>query len=163
MSYKLLCPTWISASSWRRGLHNSMKLWAMPCRATQDGWVIMERSDNTWSTGGRNGKPLYILVTRTPWTVWKDKKMKSGDEPPRLEGIHATGEEQRNNSRKNEEAGSKLKLYPAADVSDGDSKVWCCEEQYCIGTQNVISMNEGKLDLIKEEMARVNISISGIS
>ena len=43
---------------WRRGLHKSMKLWAMPCRAPQDGWVIVESSDKTWSTGGGNGKPL---------------------------------------------------------------------------------------------------------
>ena len=51
---------WITALSWWRALRNSMKLWAMPCRPTQDGWVIVKSSDKTWSTGGGNGKaPQY--------------------------------------------------------------------------------------------------------
>ena len=49
------------------------------------------------------------------------------------------------------------------DVSDGESKVWCSEEQYYIETWNVRSMNQGKLDMVKQEMARVNINILGIS
>ena len=49
------------------------------------------------------------------------------------------------------------------DVSGGDSKVQCGEEQYCIGTQNVRSMNQGKLEVLKQETARVNINILGIS
>ena len=48
-------------------------------------------------------------------------------------------------------------------VFSGESKVQCCEEQYCIGTWNVRSMNQGKLDVVKEEMIRVNIDILGIS
>ena len=51
-------PSWITALSWQRGLHNSMKLWAIPCRVTQDGQVIVKSSDTTWSTGGGNGNPL---------------------------------------------------------------------------------------------------------
>ena len=76
---------------------------------------------------------------------------------------HATGEDQRNSSRKNEEAWPKRKQHPVMDVSGGESKVWCCKEQYCIGTCNVRSMNQGKLEVVKQEMARVNINTLGIS
>ena len=56
-----------------------------------------------------------------------------------------------------------LKLYPAVDVTGDRSKVRCCTEQYCIGTWNVRSMNQGKLEVVKQEMARVNVNIVGIS
>ena len=52
-------------------------------------------------------------------------------------------------------------LYPVVDVTGDRSKVRCCEEQYCIGTWNVRSMNEGKLEVVKQEMARVNVDILG--
>ena len=52
---------------------------------------------------------------------------------------------------------------PAMDVTGDRSKVRCCKEQYCIGTWNVRSMNQGKLEVVKQEMARVNIEILGIS
>ena len=55
------------------------------------------------------------------------------------------------------------KQYPAVDVTGDRSKVWCCKEQYCLGTWNVRSMNQGKLEVVKQEMARVNIDIIGIS
>ena len=48
-------------------------------------------------------------------------------------------------------------------VSGGESKVQCCEEQYCTGTWNVRSINQGKLEVVKQEMARVNVNILGIS
>ena len=57
----------------------------------------------------------------------------------------------------------KQKQYPAADVTGGRSKVRYCKEQYCIGTWNVRSMNQGKLEVVKQEMARVNVVILGIS
>ena len=86
------------------------------------------------------------------------------DKPPRSVGVqHATGEEWRNNSRKNEETEPKSKQCPVVDVSGDGSKVRCCKEQYCIGTWNVRSMNQGKLEVVKQDMARVNISILGIS
>ena len=53
--------------------------------------------------------------------------------------------------------------YPAVDVTGDRSKVQCCKEQYCIGIWNVRSMNQGKLEVVKQEMARVNIDILGIS
>ena len=57
----------------------------------------------------------------------------------------------------------KQKQYPVVDVTGDGSKVWCCKEQYCIGTSNVRSMNQGELEVVKQEMARVNIHILGIS
>ena len=67
------------------------------------------------------------------------------------------------NSRKNEEMESKQKQHPAVDVTGDGSKVRCCKEQYGIGTWNVRSMNQGKLEVVKQEMARVNTDILGIS
>ena len=57
----------------------------------------------------------------------------------------------------------KQKEYPAVDVTGDRSKVQCCKEQYCVGTWNVRSMNQGKLEVVKQEMARVNVNILGIS
>ena len=67
------------------------------------------------------------------------------------------------NSRKNEETEPKQKQYSVVDVTGDGSKVQCCKEQYCIGTWNVRSMNQGKLEVVKQEMARVNMHILGIS
>ena len=90
--------------------------------------------------------------------------MTQKDELPRSVGAQqATGDEWRNNSRKNEEAESKQKQCPVEDMSGGKSKVHCCNEQYCTGTWNVRSMNQGKFEVIKQEMSRVNIDILGIS
>ena len=87
------------------------------------------------------------------------------DEPSTLEGVqYATGEEQRaitNSSRKNEVAGQKWKQQSVLDVSGGENEVRYCKE-YCIGTWNVRSMNQGKLDVVNQEMARVNFNILGI-
>ena len=86
------------------------------------------------------------------------------DELPRSVGTqYATGEEWRNNSRKNEEMEPKRKQCPVVDVTGDGSKVRCCKEQYCIGTWNVRSMNQGKLEAVKQEMARVNVDILRIS
>ena len=68
----------------------------------------------------------------------------------------------RDNSRRNEEKEPKQKLHPTVEMTGDGSKVQCCKEQYCIGTWNVRSMNQGKLE-VKQEMARVNINILGIS
>ena len=68
-----------------------------------------------------------------------------------------------NNSRKNEGTEQKQKQHPVVDVTGDRSKVQCCKEQYLIGTWNVRSMNPGKLEAVKQEMARVNIDILGIS
>ena len=76
---------------------------------------------------------------------------------------YATRDQWRNNSRKNEGMEPKQKEYPAVDVTGDRSKVQCYKEQYCIGTWNVRSMNQCKLEVVKQEMARVNINILGIS
>ena len=92
----------------------------------------------------------------------KDSTLK--DEFPRSVGVqYATGDEWRNNSRKNEETESKQKQHPVVDVTGDRSKVQCYKEQYCIGTWKVRFMNQGKLEVVKQEMARVNINILGIS
>ena len=94
----------------------------------------------------------------------RQKDMTLKDELPRLVGAqYATGEEWRNNSRKNEETEPKRKQCPVVDVTGDGSKVWCCKEQYCIGTWNARSMNQGKLEVVKQEMARMNINILRIS
>ena len=83
---------------------------------------------------------------------------------PRSVGVqYATGDQWRNNSRKNEGMEPKQKQYSAVDVTDDRSKVRCCKEQYCTGTWNVRSMNQGKLEVVKQEMARVKVDILGIS
>ena len=92
----------------------------------------------------------------------KDRKLK--DELPRLVGAqYATGDRWRNNSRKNEETKPKQKQHAVVDMTGDGSKVGCCKEQYCIRTWNVRSMNQGKLEMVKQEMARMNIDILGIS
>ena len=63
------------------------------------------------------------------------------------------------NSRKNEGMEPKQKQHPVVDGTGDGSKVQCCEEQYCIGTWNVRSKNQGKLEVVKHEMAGVNIEI----
>ena len=133
----------------------------MPWRATQDRWVMVESSDKMWSTGGGNGTPLQYSCLENPMNSMKRQKdMTLNVELPRSIGAQdATREEWRNNSRMNKEAEPKQKQSPVVDVTDDGSKVRCCKEQYCTGTWNVRSMNQGKLEVVK----RVNINILGIS
>ena len=131
----------------------------MPCRATQDRRVMVESSNKTplesgeWqrSTGEGNGKPLQYPCLENPMNSMKrqnDRILK--EELPRSVGSqYATGDQWRNNSRKNEGMEPKQKEYPAVDVTGDRNKVRCCKEQYCIGTQNIRSMNQGKLKAVK--------------
>ena len=95
------------------------------------------------------------------------KYMTLKDESPRSESIqYAIGEEWRaitDSSRKNEATGPKQKLHSVVDMPGAESKVRCYKEQCCIGTWNVRSMNQGKLKVVKQEMARVIVDILGIS
>ena len=105
-----------------------------------------------------------ILALRTPMNSKKrqnDRTLKE-DLPGSVGDQYATGDQWRNNSRKNEGIEPKKKQYPAVDLTGDRSKVQCCKEQYYIGTWNVKSMNQGKLQVVKQEMARVNIDILGI-
>ena len=81
----------------------------MPCGATQDGWVMVERSDRMWSTGVGNGKPLQYSCLENPMNSMKRQKdMTLKDELSSLVGAqHATGDQWRNNYRKNEETQPK--------------------------------------------------------
>ena len=86
------------------------------------------------------------------------------DKLPRSGGAqYATGDQWRDNSKKNEGVELKQKQHPVVDVTGDGSKVLCCKEQYCLGTWNVRSMNQGKLEMVKQEMARVNVNILGTS
>ena len=64
---------------------------------------------------------------------------------------------------KTEETEPKQKQHPVVDVTGNGSEIQCCKEQYCIGTWNVRSISQDKLEVVKQEMARVNIDILGIS
>ena len=114
-------------------LSNSMKL-SHACGATQDGQVMVERSDRMWSTGERNGKPLQYSCLENHMNSMKrqnDRILK--EELPRSVGAqYATGDQWRSNSRKNEGMEPKQKQYPVVDVTADRSKVQCCKEQYCI-------------------------------
>ena len=118
-----------------------------------------------WSTGEGNGKPLQYSCFENAMNSMKRQKDRTlKDEFPRVVGAqYAPGEEWRNNSRKNEGMEPKQNQYPDVDGTGGRSKVRCCKEQYCIGTWNVSSMNQGKLEVVQQEMARVNINILGIN
>ena len=118
-----------------------------------------------WPTGEGNGKPLQYFCLENPMNSMKRQKGRILKEKlPRSVGAqYATGDQWRNNSTKNEGMETKQKQYPVVDVTCDRSKVWCYKEQYCIGTWNVRSMNQGKLEVVKQDMARVNIDILGIS
>ena len=83
--------------------------------------------------------------------------------PTSVGAQYAIAEEWRNSCKKNEETEPKWKQQPAVDVTGDGSKVRCCKEQYCMGIWNVMSMNQDELEVVKQEMARVNIHILGIS
>ena len=137
----------------------------MLCGATQDEWVMVERSDTMWSTGEGNGEPLQYSCHKNPMNIIKRQKYRTlKDELFRSVGAqYATGNQWRNNSTKNEGMEPKQKQHPVVDWTGDRSKVQCCKEQYCIGIWNVRSMNQGKLEGVKQEMAGVNIDILGIS
>ena len=112
-------------------LSNSMKL-SHACGATQDGQVMVERSDRMWSTGEGTGKPLQYSCLENPMNSMKrqnDRILK--EELPRSVGAqYATGDQWRSNSRKNKGMQPKQKQYPAVDVTGDRSKVQCYKEQY---------------------------------
>ena len=97
----------------------------MPRRATQDGWIMVESSDKMWSIGEGNGIPLQYSCLENPMNSMKrqnDRTLK--DELPRSVGTHyATGDQWRNNPRKNKETEPKQKQHPDVDVTGDRSKV----------------------------------------
>ena len=139
-------------------MSNSMKL-SHALGATQDGQVMVDRSDRMWPTGEGNGKPLQYSCLENPVNNMKRQNRRIlKEELPRSVGAqYATGDQWRNNSRKNEGMEPKQIQYPVVDMTSDRSKVRFCKEQYCIRTWNVRSRNQGKLEVVKQEMARVNV------
>ena len=96
----------------------------MPCRATQDGWVMVESSNKMWSTREGNGKPLQHSCLENPMNNMKRQKDRTlKDELPRFVNAQYAGDQWRNNSRKNEETEPKQKQHPVVDVTGDGSKV----------------------------------------
>ena len=89
----------------------------------------------------------------------QNDRILKGELPRLVDAQYATGDQWRNNTRKNEGMEPKKKQHPVVDVTGERSKARCCKEQYCIGTWNVRSVNQGKLEVVKQETARVNIDI----
>ena len=104
-----------------------------------------------WSTGEGNGKPLqYSCLENRMNSMKRQKDRTLKDElPGSVDAQYATGDQWRNDSRKNEETEPKQKQHPGVDVTSDRSKVPCCKEQYCTETWNVRSMNQGKLEVVK--------------
>ena len=108
-----------------------------------------------------------ILAWRIPWTdspcslagysPWGRKELDT-TQPLHFTSLHFTSAYQKEWRRE-----PKQKQHPVVDVTGDRRKVWCCKEHYCTGTFNVRSMNHGKLEVVKQEMARVNVNILGIS
>ena len=104
-----------------------------------------------WSTGEGNGKPLQYSCLENPMNSMKMQKDRTkNDEPSRSVGAqYATGDQWRNNSRKNEGMDPKKKQHPVVNGTGDGSRVRYCKEQYCIGTWDVRSMNQKKLEVVK--------------
>ena len=98
-------------------LSNSMKP-SHVCGATQDWWVMVERSDRMWSTGEGNGKPLQYSCLENPMNSMKrqNDKILKGELPRSIGAQYATGDQRRNNYRKNKRMEPKQKQYPVVDV-----------------------------------------------
>ena len=104
--------------------------------ATQDGQVMVERSDRMWSTGEGNGKSLQYSCLENPMKSMKrqNDRIRKEEHPRSLGAQYATGDQWRNNCKKNEGMEPKQKQYPAVDVTGDRNKIRRCKEQYCIGT-----------------------------
>ena len=115
--------------TWTSVLSNSVKLSALPCRATQDRRVMVESSDKMWSTGKGNGKPFqYSCLENSMNNMKRQKDRTLKDKLSRLvDAQYATGDQWRNNSTKNEEMGPKKKQHPVVEVTGDRSKVRCCK------------------------------------
>ena len=134
-------------------------MWGQPRQMGHGGkfWQNMVHWRREWKTTS------VFLPWESQKPYEKEKRYDTERWIPQVSVYYAMGEEWRNTSKKNEEAEPKQKQYPVLDVTGDGSKVQCYKEQYCIGTWNVKSMNQGKLEVVKQESARLNINILGIS
>ena len=139
-------PGMVATSGWAY-MQMVLGFTAMLCRATKtDGswWRVLTKC-GPLEKGMANHFSILALRPHEQNEKQKDKTLK--DEFPRsVGGQYASGDEWRNNSRKNEETEPKQKQHPVVDVTGYGHKVQCCKDQYCIGTWNVRSMNQGKLE-----------------
>jgi len=144
----------------------------MPCGATQDGWVMVERSDRMWSTGEGNGKPLQYSCLENHMNSMKRQKDRTLKESPgrkvpnmllEISGEITPERKKGWTQSKNKQKNKQTKTHPIVDVTSDRSKVQCCKKQYYIGIWSGRFMNQGKLEVAKQEMARVNVKILGIS
>ena len=133
-------------------------------------YVGPPKTDRSWRRVLTKHGPLRREWQTTsiflPWELHESMKRQKDitlkDETPRsVSAQYATGEEWRNNSRKNEKIEPKWRQCPVVDTTGDRSKVQYCKEQYCIGTWNIRSINRDKLEVVKQETARVNIDILG--
>ena len=160
----------MNREAWRAAIHGVAKSWTRLSdwtewlNWTEDRQIMVERSDRMRSTAEGNRKPLqYSCFENLMNSIKRQKDRTLKDELPRSVGAqHATGDQWRNNSRKNEWMEPKQKQHPVVNGTGDGSRVQCCKEQYCIGTRNVRSMNQAKLEVGKQEMKRVNMNILGI-
>ena len=133
----------------------------MLCGATQDGQVMVERSDRMWSTGEGNGKlPQYSCLENPMNSMKRQKDRTLKEELTRSVGAqYATGDQWRNNSKQNEGMEPKQKQHPVVNGTGDGGRVRCCKEQYCIGTWNVRSMNQGKFSSVQFSSSVVSNSL----
>ena len=112
---------------------------------------MVESSDKMWSTGEGNAKPLqYSCIENLMNNMKRQKDWTLKHELPGSKGgQNATGDQWRNKFTKNEGMEPKQKQYPVVDVTGDRGNVQCCKEQYCIGTWNVRSVNQGRLEVVK--------------
>ena len=89
---------------------------------------------------------LYVFTINFNSMKWQYDRILKEELPRSVSAQYATGDQWRNNSRKNEGMKPKQKQYPVVDVTSDRSEVRCCKEQYCIGTWNVRSINRSKLE-----------------
>ena len=118
-----------------------------------------------WSTGEGNGKPFQYSCLENPMNSMKRQNNRIlKEELPRSVGAQYTSQISGEITPERMKGWSQIKKkYPVVDVTGDRSKVQCYKQQYCIGTWNVRSMNQGKLQVVKQERARVNVDILGIS
>ena len=144
-------------------IHMSLSSW-LCCFLVKYSRLGLFRQDAVWQNVVHWRREWQTTSVFLPWEPHDSMKRQNDrilkEELPRSVGAqYATGDQWRNNSRKNEGMEPKQKQYPLVDVTGDRSKVQCCKEQYYVGTWNVRSMSQGKLEVVKQEMARVNVNI----
>ena len=136
---------------------SKMKLWAMPCSASQDGWIMVESSDKMWSTGKGNGKPIQYSCLEDPMNSMRRQKDKTTERWTPQVGKCPICYWSREVTPERMKKQSKQKQHPVVAVICDGRKVQCCKKQYCKGTWSVRSINQGKFEMVKQEMARANL------